>query len=108
MKRKLFQQLMASIEEAGEISRGSMRPSRIFVGVGQRIQSIREAAGLSQSQLARLLNVSVKTLQNWEQARRAPSGPAKALISILEFEPKLVLKALHQASLPRLKQSPRN
>ena len=101
MKKKLFADLLSSVEEAGKISRGTMRPSRVFVNIDHRIQSIREAAGLSQSQLARLLNVSVRTLQNWEQARRAPSGAAKALISILESEPKLVLKALHQASAIR-------
>lgn len=107
MKKQLFQQLMESIEEAGKIRRGTMRPSRSFVAVAPKIQSIREAAGLSQSQLARLLNVSVRTLQNWEQARRAPSGPAKALISLLESEPKLVLKALHQASAARPRQNTR-
>jgi len=101
MKKKLFADLLSSIEEAGKIRRSTMRPSRVFVSIDHRIQSIREAAGLSQSQLARLLNVSVRTLQNWEQARRAPSGAAKALISILESEPKLVLKALHQASATR-------
>jgi DNA-binding transcriptional regulator YiaG len=41
--------------------------------------------------------VSVKTLQNWEQDRRRPTGPAAALLKIIACEPRLALKAIHQA-----------
>ena len=53
---------------------------------------------MSQAQFARLLNVSVKTLQNWEQARREPTGPAKALLRIVEREPAAALRALQTDS----------
>ncbi len=51
------------------------------------VSSIRERTGLSQSQFARLLGVSVRTLQEWEQGRRAPSGAARTLLRIAAKNP---------------------
>jgi putative transcriptional regulator len=42
-----------------------------------------------------MIGVSIKTLQNWEQGRREPEGPAKALLRVVEMEPKAVMSALH-------------
>ena len=94
MERKLFEELTKSVKQAGEIARGQRRPSRKFAYSPSRVQAVRERAELSQAQFARLLNVSVRTLQNWEQARREPTGPAKALLRIVEHEPALALRAL--------------
>jgi len=94
MDQKLFEELTRSIKQAGAIARGERRPSRRHELTPSRIQSVREKSGLSQAQFARLLNVSVKTLQNWEQARREPTGPAKALLRIVEKEPAAALRAL--------------
>jgi putative transcriptional regulator len=94
MDPKLFEELTRSIRQAGAISRGERRPSRRVELTPTRIQAVRERSGLSQAQFARLLNVSVKTLQNWEQARREPTGPAMALLRIVEREPAAALRAL--------------
>src|SRR5262245_879996 len=56
------------------------------------ISQIRARTGLSQSEFARLLGVSVRTLQEWEQGRRAPSGPARTLLAIAHRNPKLLLE----------------
>ena len=51
----------------------------------------RQKTGLSQSQFATLLGVSVRTLQGWEQGRKQPSGAARTLLSIARTNPKALL-----------------
>lgn len=55
--------------------------------------SARKKSGLSQAEFARLLGVSVRTLQEWEQGRRQPSGAAKTLIGIAERRPDVLREA---------------
>jgi len=55
-------------------------------------QKIRAKLHLSQSELATLMGVSVRTVQEWEQGRRTPSGPAAALLRIAEQHPKIFLQ----------------
>jgi putative transcriptional regulator len=56
------------------------------------VTSIRERTGLSQSRFAHLLGVSVRTLQEWEQGRRAPSGAARTLLMIAAKNPRALLE----------------
>ena len=58
------------------------------------VRTIRQRFGLSQSQMATFLNVSKRTLENWEQGRRSPTGPARTLLRIMEREPHAVKRAL--------------
>jgi len=58
------------------------------------VRTIREAAQISQSQFAKLIGVNLRTLQNWEQRRAQPTGPAKALLKIVASHPKAI-EALH-------------
>lgn len=57
------------------------------------VSETRARIGLSQSEFARLLGVSVRTLQEWEQGRRVPSGPARTLLAIAHKNPRLLLHA---------------
>ena len=59
-----------------------------------RLVHIRHRTRLSQAQFARLLNVSVRTVQNWEQGRRRPTGAAVSLIRIVDRDAPLALRAL--------------
>ena len=56
-------------------------------------RTIRRRLGLSQSAFAALLGVSVRTLQDWEQGRRKPRGPALALLRIAERHPEALVEA---------------
>lgn len=96
MKAEMFEELLESAREGGAILRGQRKPSRRFALQSSGIREIRERTSLSQSEFAHLMGVSVKTLQNWEQDRRHPSGPAAALLRIIAFDPQLAVKAIHR------------
>ncbi|MFW5812852.1 MAG: helix-turn-helix domain-containing protein [Fibrobacterota bacterium] len=55
----------------------------------------RKRLHLSQSEFALMIGVSKYTLQNWEQGRREPEGPARALLRVADRNPQAVLEALH-------------
>jgi putative transcriptional regulator len=59
-----------------------------------RVLAMRKTMGLSQRVFSKLVGVSVKTLQNWEQGRRQPSGPAAVLLTVLVADPDAVLRAV--------------
>ena len=56
------------------------------------VSSVREKTGLSQQKFATLLGVSVRTLQEWEQGRRAPSGAARTLLLIVAKNPRALIE----------------
>ncbi len=95
MDKKLFAELVQSIKSAGKYVRGEGKASRVFEYPDADVKTVRERIGLSQSQFARMTRVSVKTLQNWEQKRRSPTGPAAALLQIVAREPQVALRTLH-------------
>jgi putative transcriptional regulator len=96
MKSEMFEELLGSVREAGAILRGQKAPSRGSVIGSSGVRAIRKRTRLSQSEFADLIGVSVKTLQNWEQDRRRPTGPAAALLRIISREPQLAVKKIHQ------------
>ncbi len=100
MKERDFKELMASVRQAGRIRRGELAPSRSFEFAPADVRKIRTSLGLSQSEFALLIGVSVATLQNWEQGRRRPEGPARALLRIAATHPDAVLDALTRKAPP--------
>ncbi|WP_146907143.1 NadS family protein [Arenimonas daejeonensis] len=97
MDKRLFKKLAASMREMGEITRGERAPSRRFEITAMDVQEIRKSTGLSQANFARIIHVQLGTLKNWEQGRRDPTGPAKALLQVIRKDPAHVLKALSDA-----------
>jgi putative transcriptional regulator len=95
MKKKQFEKLLASVKEAGEIKAGHRKPGRVYEIKAPEIKTVREKLHVSQNEFALMIGVSVRTLQNWEQGRRKPEGPAKALLKVASKNPSAVLDALH-------------
>ena len=82
----------SSLDIAAELRRSvkemiAKKGSKVFVSP---VVSARIKSGLSQSQFAGLLGVSVRTLQEWEQGRRSPSKAAQTLIAIAERRPEVL------------------
>jgi DNA-binding transcriptional regulator YiaG len=90
-RRNLFEELKVGLEEIRDKPDTLRRHT--FMPVD--IRKARENFEMSQSQMAVFLNVSVRTLQNWEQGRRGPTGPAQTLLRIMQKEPEAVKRALH-------------
>jgi putative transcriptional regulator len=84
-KRDVWQEVL---EGARQIKAG--RGKRTLVQPRSPIVRIRLKAGLTQAQFAVLLGVSVRTLEQWEQGRRSPSGAAKTLIQVAEKHPEVL------------------
>lgn len=95
MKDEIFNELLKSVKEMDKIAKGKKKASRQFTFKAPKVKNIREKTGLSQTEFARLIGVSKRTLENWEQGRRDPTGPARALLKIVESDPKGAVEALH-------------
>ena len=70
------------------------RAARVTVVEPNEVVQARQGTGLSQAQFAEALSISKRTLQEWEQGRRSPSGAAQALIRIARKHPEIVREAL--------------
>ncbi len=81
-KRDLASELLESVRQ--------MKAGKTRVVLSPATEA-RERTGLSQSQFAKLLGVSVRTLQGWEQGRKQPSGAARTLLTIAHTNPKALL-----------------
>lgn len=97
MKEELFADLISSVREAGAICRGEQPASRVFHLEAPDIKSIRTAHKLTQAQFAAMIGVSVRTLQEWEQGRRTPEGPAMVLLRVVRDHPEAVIDTVSVA-----------
>ena len=96
MDDAMFKELLESVEQMDAIAQGKQKTSRQFEYPEPEVRAIREKTGLSQSRFAMLIGVSKRTLENWEQGRRHPTGPAKALLKIVDADPENAIRALHR------------
>jgi putative transcriptional regulator len=96
MDKSHFDQLVTGVKEmkwhmAGRPVRGA-RVSEVYA---PDVRAIREAASISQAQFAKLIGVNLRTLQNWEQHRTRPTGPARVLLKIVANNPKAAVEAIN-------------
>ena len=95
MSKAMFEELLESVQEMDAIAKGEREPARITRFEEPEVRAIREKTGLSQQKFAQLIGVSKRTLENWEQGRRHPTGPARALLKILDKDTRQALESLH-------------
>lgn len=91
MDEALFGKLVEGVGEAAAYLRGEGEPARVTFTGEPDPREIRTGLALTQEQFADLLCISVKTLRNWEQGRRTPTGPAMRLLRIAERHPRILL-----------------
>jgi putative transcriptional regulator len=96
MRKDLFDELVESVKEMKAIQAGRRKPARVtnakdLVRDTPNVAQLRESFKLSQAKFAVLLGISVDTLQNWEQGRRSPEGPAKVLLRVAATHPEALL-----------------
>lgn len=107
MNKKDFEKLLQGVREAGEIVRGERAPAREAVVDPPMLKALRKELGLTQGEFAALLTVEITTLRNWEQGRREPRGPAKALLRAIHNDPRNVILALQANSGDQRGRRPR-
>ncbi len=94
MDDQIFSELEASLKEGMAILRGEEKPSRTFAFEAPDVKAIRETLKLTQQQFAAMMGIGTRTLQNWEQGRRSPEGPARVLLMVAARNPQAVLDAV--------------
>jgi putative transcriptional regulator len=103
MRDELFDELVESVKQMKAIESGSMKPSRVtrtedlVNEENPDVAALRARFGLSQAKFAALLGISLATLQNWEQRRREPEGPAKVLLRVAAAHPEALLSVTRKA-----------
>lgn len=95
MKKEMFAEFLESVQEMDAISKGHQTASRSFEFPDPEVKSIRDRLGVSQERFASLIGVSKRTVENWEQGRRHPTGPARSLLRLVEADPEHALRTLN-------------
>jgi putative transcriptional regulator len=94
MNDEMFDELLESVQQMDEIVKENKKASRTFDFPDPEVKAIRERLGVSQEKFAFILGVSKRTIENWEQGRRHPTGAARSLLRVVEADPEHALKAL--------------
>ena len=94
MRQKDFDRLVTSVKQAAAIRRGRLKPGRVTEIEPDDVRAIRVKLAKSQADFALMIGVSVATLPNWEQGRRRPDGPARALLRVAARNPQALMRAL--------------
>ncbi|HYX74453.1 MAG TPA: helix-turn-helix domain-containing protein [Steroidobacteraceae bacterium] len=89
-----FDQMLANVRLASARVGASRRAAAMQEVNALTVKRLRGWTRLSQPEFARLLGVELGTLRNWEQGRREPTGPARALLRAICNDPEHVLRAL--------------
>lgn len=100
MGKKAYEQIAEGLREAAALMRGDADPRAYRVHIPAAIDTrvIRRKLKLTQKEFAARYHIPVATLRDWEQGRRVPDAPARALIVAIREEPEAVRRALKRAA----------
>lgn len=104
-KKTFGQELIEAAKEALRHARGEETGARVTVVEVPDVPAIRKKLGFTQGEFARSFGVSLGTLRNWEQGVRAPEGPARVLLKVIDREPAAVKRALTPAKRPAARKA---
>jgi putative transcriptional regulator len=93
---KMGKRLLAAAKNARAIARGEAVPAtyKVHVPADVDVAKIRKKMKLSQSEFASRFGIALGTLQDWEQQRKRPEGPARVLLLVIDRDPDAVTRAL--------------
>ena len=94
MPKNAFEDIAAGLKDALAHARGEEGRAQERRVEPLDVAEIRARLNMTQAEFAEAFGVSIGTVRNWEQGRRAPRGPARALLRVIEREPKAVIRAL--------------
>lgn len=83
-----FDELKASLEEAVEIKNGTKIPARVTRYELADVKAIRKNLNITQSEMAKVLGISLDTIKSWESGRRNPTGLAAKVLATIQANPK--------------------
>ena len=92
------ERIIESVHQAIDFLEGADNGCRIHIPNKIDVRRIREKVAMSQSEFAGYFGVSTRTVQQWEQGRRVPSGASKAFLTVIDKEPEAVRRALVSAT----------
>ncbi len=97
-KKPLGERLIRAMQQAVDFAEGKDVPGiRVHIPPAYDVRKIRARMKLSQKEFAARFGFSIDSVQNWEQGRRVPDGPARTLLAVIAHEPKAVERALQAA-----------
>ncbi len=98
-KKSTGEHLIESMQQANAWARGENVPGmRVLIPEAYDVRRMRTRMKLSQKEFAARFGFSLDSIQNWEQGRRIPDGPARTLLAVIAHEPKAVERALRAVS----------
>jgi putative transcriptional regulator len=98
VKKPLGERLIDAMRQAVDFAEGKDVPGiRVHIPAAYDVRKIRTLMKLSQKEFAERFGFSIDSVQNWEQGRRIPDGPARTLLAVIAHEPKAVERALQAA-----------
>lgn len=99
MNDNMFHELIESVGQAGAIQHGEAEPGREHIYTAMDVKAIRESTGRTQEAFAQMIGTPLSTVRSWEQGKRQPTGPTRALLAIFQADPETASELLHKVAV---------